>query len=284
MAHVRATLELSERRVCGTLGVARSTARYRPRVPDDEGALLAELARLKAAHPKWGYKKMTAHLKTLGWKVNHKRVWRIWKAHGWQVPAPMSRRAKAKATGSSSNACDVRRAELGNQVWAVDFVEDRTHEGKKLRILTVLDEYTREGLALQVARSMGSRVVKEVLERLIAERGAPEFVRSDNGKEFAAELVRRALEELGVESAFIAPGSPWQNGKNERFNGILSQEVLGREVWGNVLEAQTVCNQWLGIYNEVRPHGSLEMMTPAAYAQQAMQDGVWFSTPQQGHD
>lgn len=267
---------MPERRVCKALGVARSTARYQPKVADDEDALLAELARLKLAQPKWGYKKMTGHLNTLGWKVNHKRVWRIWKAHGWQVPKPASR--KAKATGDSSNACNVRKAELGNQVWAVDFVEDRTYEGKKLRILTVLDEYTREGLALEVGRSMGAKAVSKVLKRLIKERGAPEFVRSDNGTEFVARLVQDALKALGVQSAFIAPGSPWQNGKNERFNGILSQEVLGREVWGNVLEAQTVCNEWLGVYNEVRPHGSLNMMTPAAYAQQAMQAGVWYST------
>ena len=254
--------------------MARSTARYEPKAADDEEALVNELARLRVDYPGWGYKKMTGLLRTRGWKVNHKRVWRIWQRHGWQVPMPSPR--KTKASGDSSNACHIRKAELGNQVWAIDFVEDRTFEGKKLKMLTVLDEYTREALAVEVGRSMGARAVAKVLKKLVKERGAPEFIRSDNGGEFTAKLLSKALARGGVESAQVAPGSPWQNGKNERFNGILSQEVLSREIWGSVLEAQTVCNQWLVTYNEVRPHGSLKMMTPAAYAQQARQAGDWY--------
>lgn len=273
--HVQEALGVSQRRICSTLGVARTTARYEPIVRSDEQVLTNELAKLKVAYPEWGYKKQTQCLKDLGWKVNHKRVMRIWQQNGWQVPKSVSR--KKKASGSTDNACHIRRADKGNQVWAVDFVEDATHDGRKLRFLTVLDEYTREGLALEVARSMGADKVRKVLEALIEKRGAPQFVRSDNGSEFTAKLVQQALKEMGTESAFIAPGSPWQNGKNERFNGIVSQELLSKELWGNVLEAQVLSNQWLDTYNQVRPHGSLGLMTPAAYAHQARQKGCWYS-------
>ena len=207
--------------------------------------------------------------------MNHKRVLRIWQQNGWQVRRTVSR--KLKAAGSKDNACHIRCATKGNQVWAVDFVEDSTSDGKKLRILTVLDEYTREGLSLEVARRMGARRVMTVLTRLIQQRGAPQFVRSDNGSEFTAKLVKQALDKMGSESALIAPGSPWQNGKNERFNGIVSQELLSKELWGNLLEVQVVSEQWLETYNKVRPHGSLKMMTPSQYAQQARQQGNWFS-------
>lgn len=253
----------------------RATARYQPIVRDDEEDLVKELAKLKADYPEWGYKKQTQCLKTRGWNVNHKRVWRIWRQHGWQVQAPAPR--KAKAAGVSDNACHIRKAQMGNQVWAVDFVEDCTSDGKKFRLLTVMDEYTREGLALVAGRSMGAKKVKEALYELIRERGAPEFVRSDNGSEFTAKLVQEALKEIGSESAFIAPGSPWQNGKNERFNGIVSQELLSKELWGNLLEVRVISKQWLTTYNKIRPHGSLGMMTPDAYAKKARLQGDWFS-------
>lgn len=278
MAHVTQVLAVSERRACRTLGVARSTVRYEAAQADDEAALVAALADLKQRHPAWGYKKMTRHLRTQGWQVNPKRILRLWQAHGWQVPKAPARQRKAR--GASHNACHVRKATCGNQVWAVDFVEDVTWEGKKLKLLTVLDEYTREGLAIVVARAMGARAVSKVLRRLMEERGCPEFVRSDNGTEFTAHVVEQALARAGVASAWIAPGSPWQNGKNERFNGILSQELLSREVWSHVLEAQTLCTQWLGVYNEQRPHGSIGMMTPAAYARQAKESGIWYEAPQ----
>ena len=169
------------------------------------------------------------------------------------------------------------KAEHGNHAWAVDFVTDHTHEGKPLKILTVLDEYTREALAVEVRRTMGQKDVRDVLMGLFKERGTPEFVRSDNGGEFVGELIGQSLKECGSQVALIAPGSPWQNGKNERFNGILSQELLSREVWGNLKEAQVLCEQWRQKYHEVRPHGSLGMMTPSAYAEQARQEGRWRS-------
>ena len=165
---------------------------------------------------------------------------------------------------------------LGNEVWALDFVSDRTCDGKSLKILTVLDEHTREALAVKVERKMGAADVRGVLLGLFMERGIPAFVRSDNGSEFAGHLLEEAMSAVGSEVALIAPGSPWQNGKNERFNGILVEEVLSREVWGSLLEAQVVCEQWRETYNQVRPHGSLGMMTPHQYALHEKQRGCWF--------
>lgn len=242
----------------------------------DDTDLIQALAQLRIEFESWGYRKLTGVLKERGWQVNHKKVHRIWKEQGWQRRQPVSR--KAKHTGDSSNACHIRRAEYGNHAWAIDFVQDRTQDGKSLKILTVLDEYTREALAVRVSRRMGQKQVREVLVELFEERGVPEFVRSDNGGEFAGKVLRVALKEMGSEVALIAPGAPWQNGKNERFNGILSQELLSREVWGNLLEAQVMCEKWRQRYNQVRPHGSLSMMTPDAYAQRARQLGHWRNT------
>ncbi len=239
----------------------------------DDTTLIETLALLRVEFETWGYRKLTGVLRERGWQVNHKKVYRIWREQGWQRSPPPAR--KAKHTGETSNACHIRRAEYGNHAWAVDFVKDRTRDGKPLKILTVLDEYTREALAVEVARTMGQKQVREVLLRLFDDRGTPGFVRSDNGGEFAGSLLGSALEEMGSEVALIAPGSPWQNGKNERFNGILSQELLSREVWGNLLEAQVLCEEWRKRYNEVRPHGSLGMKTPSAYAKLAREQGRW---------
>jgi putative transposase len=269
---VQQVCEVSERRACQTLGVARSTFRYESVAPDDH-ELIALLRALRVEFDTWGYRKLTGVLKTRGHQVNHKRVHRIWKAQGWQ--RPRLKKKQDKPRGDKTNACHIRAAEMGNHAWAVDFVTDHTHEGKVLKILTVLDEYTCEALAVEVRRSMGQKDVRDVLMRLFMKRGVPEFVRSDNGGEFAGELISQSLKKCGSEVALIAPGSPWQNGKNERFNGILSQELLSREVWGNLKEAQVLCEQWRQRYNEVRPHGSLGMATPSDYAEQVRQDGRW---------
>lgn len=224
----------------------------------------------------WGYRKCAQILRTQhGWEnLNDKRVERIWREHGLQRRRPPSR--KKKVTGSSQNACHVRQAECANQVWAIDFVEDRTMDKRKLKILTVIDEYTREALRIEVQRRMGARQVVRVLHELSMERGPPAFIRSDNGGEFANRLLEQAMSRLDVDVALIAPGSPWQNGKNERFNGILSQEHLSREEFGNLKEAQVLTASYQRLYNEVRPHGSLQMQTPAAFAKEAKSQGRWF--------
>lgn len=236
------------------------------------------LAQVRLLSDTWGYRKCAQVLRNQGWKgLNDKRVERIWRLNGWQRPPPKSR--KPKVTGSLENACHIRRATSGNQVWAIDFVEDSTMDGRKLKLLTVLDEFTRQVLSIRVERSMGARQVANELETLIRQRGAPEFIRSDNGSEFTAKLLAQVLDEVDVEVALIAPGSPWQNGKNERFNGILSQECLSRELFGSLLEARVLIREFMNKYNEVRPHGSLGMQTPARFAQLAKQEGQWFGPP-----
>ena len=264
---------MSQRRACHTLGVARSTVRYAPSSSERDKQLVQTLHKLKCAHPEWGYRKMRSRLLELGWHMSVNKVYRIWREHGWQCTR--STRRRKKAAGQTQNACHIRKATRGNQVWSVDFVKDRTMDGKPLKILTVLDEYTREAVAIEIRRTMGQQDVRDILVKLFQTRGVPAFIRSDNGGEFAGQLIGEAMRACGSDVALIAPGSPWQNGKNERFNGILSQEVLSKELWGTVREAQVVCNQWKQIYNEVRPHGSLGLRTPAEYAQHARDLGQW---------
>ena len=265
---------VSQRRACKALGVPRTTVRYAPKVDEMEAVIIAKLAQHKRNHPTWGYEKMTGLLRNDGFHINPKRTYRLCKENGWLCPR-RTKKAK-KASGDISNACYIRKASTGNEVWALDFVSDRTCDGKSLKILTVLDEHTREALAVKVERKMGAADVRGVLLGLFMERGIPAFVRSDNGSEFAGRLLQEAMSAVGSEVALIAPGSPWQNGKNERFNGILVEEVLSREVWGNLLEAQVVCERWRETYNQVRPHGSLGMMTPYQYALHEKQRGCWF--------
>tara|TARA_B100000686_G_scaffold77989_1_gene83995 strand:- start:549 stop:1349 length:801 start_codon:yes stop_codon:yes gene_type:complete len=188
---------VSERRACQTLGVARSTFRYESVAPDDH-ELIALLAELRIEFDTWGYRKLTGVLKKRGHRVNHKRVYRLWKEQGWQRPRPKKKQDKPR--GDKTNACHIRAAVMGNHAWAVDFVTDQIHEGKPLKILTVLDEYTREALAVEVRRHMGQKDVREVLMRLFKERGAPEFVRSDNGGEFCWRTHRPEPERMRQRS------------------------------------------------------------------------------------
>lgn len=166
-----------------------------------------------------------------------------------------------------------------NQAWAVDFVQHHTEDGKRLKILTVVDEYSREALAVEVARTMSHKDVFKVLVGLIVQRGAPELVRSDNGSEFIAKGIQQALLEQGVESAFIAPGSPWQNGKNERFNGLLGQEELDRETYCSLAEARVMIEAYRRDYNGVRPHSAIGYMSPDTFAQSQRERGAWWQPP-----
>jgi len=259
---------------CQTIGISRSVFRYEPTRPQKDKALIQELGRLKAKHPRWGYKKIHRLLVNAGWKVNRKRVHRLWRQEGFQVPA---RPAKVnKAPGDESNACHIRKAEMVNQVWSIDFVKDKTADGKGLRILTVVDEYSREALATAVARRMGARDVQHVLTGLFVKRGQPEFIRSDNGSEFIAKGLQKAVKEMGSEQAYIAPGSPWQNGKNERFNGILRDELLDRELFYSLTEASVLIERFRVEYNEVRPHSAIDFETPAAFSTRQRELGHWF--------
>lgn len=231
------------------------------------------MRRLKEEHPRWGYKKIWALLRNEGWEVNRKRVERLWRQEGLQVSRQRGRR---RSPGGEENACHIRRAEAVNQVWSVDFVRDQTADGQGLKILTVVDEYSREALAVEVQRRMDHLHVKSVIEALIRERGAPEFIRSDNGSEFIAKGLCEALAALNVEMAPIAPGSPWQNGKNERFNGLLRDELLDREMFYTLEEARVLMERFRRKFNTVRPHGAIGYKTPSEFAKEESEKGLWF--------
>ena len=195
-----------------------------------------------------------------GWQVNHKRVERIWRREGLKVPARQPKRGRLWFNDGS---CVRLRPAWKNHVWSYDFVEDRTHDGRKIRMLTVIDEYSRECLAIDVERRLRSDDVLAKLTELFVLHGPPEHIRSDNGPEFTAKAVRKWLERVGVKTLFITPGSPWENGYNESFNGTLGDEVLKREIFYTLEEAQFIIEQWRREYNQIRPHSSLGYRSPA---------------------
>jgi putative transposase len=218
---------------------------------------------LVCEHPRYGYRFITALLRQEGWQVNRKRVWRLWRQEGLQVP---KKQRKKRRFGTSDGGCVRRRAERKNHVWAWDFVFDRTANGRSLKWLSLIDEHTRECLALEVNRRMTSDGVLDVLRDLFVVRGVPQHVRSDNGPEFIAQAIRRFLTGAGVETLYIEPGSPWQNGYAESFNSRLRDELLNAEIFENVAEAQSLAAEWRNAYNHRRPHSSLGYQTPAQYA------------------
>jgi putative transposase len=258
--HATATLGVSERFACRALGQHRSTQRKAPAVPDDEAALREEIISLARLYGRYGYRRITALLHTAGWVVNHKRVERIWRQEGLKVPARQPKRGRLWLNNGS---CVRLRPERPNHVWAYDFVEDRTREGRKFRLLCVVDEFTRECLAIRVARRLGAADVIEVLADLFIARGVPSHARSDNGAEFTASTVRGWITGIGAKTAYIEPGSPWENGYVESFNGKLRDELLNAEVFNTLAEAKVLIEQWRVHYNTVRPHSSLGYRPPA---------------------
>jgi putative transposase len=254
---------VSERRACRALGQHRSVQRHAPKRRPDEDALTAEIIALASAYGRYGYRRVTALLRRAGWRVNAKRVERIWRREGLKVPRRQPKRGRLWLNDGS---CVRLRPERPNHVWAYDFVQDRTRDGGVLRMLVVVDEFTRECLAIRVERRLGSDEVLEVLAELFVARGAPEHLRSDNGPEFAATAVRGWLARLGVATLFIEPGSPWGNGYCESLNGKLRDELLDREVLHSLLEAQVLIEAWRRHYNTVRPHSALGYRPPAPEA------------------
>lgn len=219
-------LGVSERRACRALGQSRAVQRHAVKVADDEERLTARIVALATQYGRYGYRRITALLRAEGWHVNHKRVERIWRPEGLKVPTRQPKRGRLWLTDGS---CIRMRPERPNHVWAYDFVFDRTHDGRALKLLPVVDEYTRECPAIEVGRSLAARDVVRVLASLMVRHGIPEHIRSDNGPEFVATAVRRWLEGLGVGTPFNQPGSPWENGYVESFNGKLRDELLNRE-------------------------------------------------------
>jgi len=256
-------MDVSERRACEVVSQPRMTQRYKIKQPNRDKALTTEIKKLAKRYKRYGYRMITAKLRQDGWVVNHKRVQRIWQKEGLQVPY---RRKFKKAKGSSENSCAVKKAEYPNHVWTYDFMVDQTEDGRKLKLLTVLDEFTRESPAIEVGRSIRAKDVIAVLEYLFMVRGVPRFIRSDNGPEFIADRIKKWLRKNHVETLYIEPGSPWENGYIESFNGKLRDDILDRELFYSVKEAKVIVEDWRLEYNNHRPHSGLGYMTPAAFA------------------
>ena len=257
------SLEVSERRACRVLGQARSSQRYDPVLADDEVLLTAAIVKLATQFGRYGYRRITGLLRGEKWRVNHKRVERIWRREGLKVPQKQPKRGRLWLNDGS---CIRLRPQHRNHVWAYDFVQDRTHEGRAFRMLTVIDEYSRECLAIEVDRKLNSQDVLRVLAGLFIRYGIPEYIRSDNGPELTAKAVRSWLQRVGVQTLFIEPGSPWENGYVESFNGKLRDELLDREIFYNLWEAKVLVGNWRKEYNHVRPHSSLGYRPPAPEA------------------
>jgi len=246
------------------LGQPRSTQRYRPRRPDADRRLIEELRRLVAAYPRYGSERVHELLVGTGWRVNVKRVHRLWKQEHLQVPR--KQRKRRRLPGNSENSCLRHKAMHRNHVWSYDFLADRTEDGRQLKLLVVIDEFTRECLAIEVGRTFTARDVILTLQYLFAVRGAPEHVRSDNGPEFVAKEIRRWLERASVGTLYIQKASPWENGYVESFNGRLRDELLNGELFLSLAEARYVLGEWLLEYNHRRPHSGIGWRTPAAFA------------------
>lgn len=260
---------MSERRACALVGQHRSTNRYQPVPVDFEVKLVARMTELAERHPKWGYRMIHALLVEEGWPVNKKRIERLWRQEGLQLPPLKSKSSGQKALGDDDNSIWKLPPLFPNHIWSYDFITRRTSDGRATRTLNVIDEYTRVSLGSLVARSIGAKKVEQHLERLFAEHGRPAIIRADNGREFIADSLREWLGDQGVRGVFIAKASPQQNGYIERFNGSMEREVFKHESYHSVLETQVVVNEWNTIYNTRRPHRGLGGKTPASYAKMA---------------
>jgi len=222
-----------------------------------------QMVELASQYGRYGYRRITAMLRDRGWRVNRKRIERLWRREGLKVP---QKQPKRKRLWLGDGSCVRRRPERKNHVWSYDFVQTRTAEGRTLRLLTLMDEYTRECLAIRVERKLSSEEVLETLADLFVQRGLPDYLRSDNGPEFVAKTLRQWLARLQVQTLYIEPGSPWENGYIESFNGKLRDELLNLEIFDTLYEAQVLVERWRMEYNTRRPHSSLGYRPPAPEA------------------
>ena len=262
---------MSERRACRVLRQSRATQRYLSSVCDDETPLTQRIIELASVYGRYGTPRITSLIRQTGWHVNHKRVERIWQREGLQVPKKQPKRGRLWMNDGS---CVRLRPERKDHVWAYDFVQGKTHNGRPFRMLTLVDEWTRECLAIDTARRLNSDDVLERLSWLFATRGVPEHVRSDNGPEFTAKVVRAWLKKVGVKTLFIEPGSPWENGYVESFNGKLRDELLNGEIFYTLKEAKVLIERWRVHYNTIRPHRSLGQRPPAPETRLMPLDGA----------
>ena len=263
VGHLQGELELSQRRACKVVGQPRATQRHTPQPDPAEERLRARLQAFSEQRPRAGYRTACGQLRQEGLRVNVKRVQRLWREEGLKVPR---QQCKKRRLGTSENGSQRRVTTRPNEVWSYDFVSDQTRDGRRLKYLCVVDECTRECLALAVRRSFRAKEVLAVLAGLIAQRGAPAHLRSDNGPEFVAKAVQAWLKEQNVGPLYIAPGSPWENAYVESFNSRLRDEHLNREEFASLLEAQVLATAWRRDYNEARPHSSLGYLAPTVFA------------------
>jgi putative transposase len=260
---LRDRLGVSERWACRLVGQHRSTERYEPKRADDDAALRAELRQFSKDRPRWGYRRAHHHLQQQGWDVNRKRVQRVWREEGLRVP---QRKRKRRRLGDSTSPDRRLVAEHPNHVWAFDFQSDQTADGRVVRCCNIVDEFTREALVMHVARSIDADTVVGLLEGLVAERGAPEHLRMDNGPEMTAHALQDWCERSNTGTMYIDPGSPWQNPYVESFHSRVRDELLDIEEFSCLAEAQVLIEDWREDYNHRRPHSSLGMRTPVVFA------------------
>jgi putative transposase len=262
--HLQRVLGLSQRLACRIVGQHRSTQRHQPLQPDRDRAAREQLRRLSRAHPRWGYRRAHAQLRSQGWTLNRKAVQRLWREEGLRVP---SQRRKRQRLGTSTYPADRLAAEHPDHVWALDYQFDQTQDGRRLKLLNVVDEHTREALAITVDRRIDADETVKVLDRLVVERGRPpRFIRMDNGPELTANALRDWCRFTGAGTSYIEPGSPWQNPYVESFGSRLRDELLAVEAFSGLLEAQVLVEDWRIEYNTVRPHSALGYLTPTDYA------------------
>ena len=263
MEAIVSTHGISQRRACKLVGQSRSTQRYQcVRLPDEE-EITQEIIALARDYGRYGYRRITAMLRLRGYRINHKRVYRIWRELGLKVPAKQPKRRRLWLNDGS---CIRLRAEHKNHVWSYDFVETRTSKGRRIKILNIIDEYTRECLASHAAFRIRSEDVKNILREVMLRHGTPEYIRSDNGSEFIAGHLREWFSELSIAPMYITPGSPWENGYCESFNSRMADELLNREIFDTIYEAKVLLGRWVREYNTVRPHSALGYRPPAPEA------------------
>jgi putative transposase len=262
-----ADFQVSQRRVSRALGMARSHLRYTPVGGDERAALARRIEELAGTHPRFGYRRIWALLGREGWSINKKTVRRHWRRLGLKLAGPRAHPSPRRPHGQDANACHLRPSRGKDDVWAWDFLFDRTSDGRSLKWLSLVDEYTRECLALEARRGMTAEDIRVILAEVATRRGGPPHrVRSDNGSEFAADAVRSWLEATGSGALYVAPASPWQNGYAESFHSRLRDEFLDREEFESPAQGQAMGLLWKEEYNTERPHSSLGYQTPAEYA------------------
>lgn len=264
MIHVQKKMDVSERRASQAIDQPRSTQRYSSKRAGINQALSCRISKLSQENPRYGYRRVWALLRREGWEVNKKRVLRLWKEQGLKVPRKQHKRRRLVSSGE--NSVTKRRAEYPGHVWSYDFAMDTTEDGRRVKIMLVVDEYTRECLSLEGQRSIKAEGVIDTLRKLFVQRGEPDYIRSDNGPEFIAQVLKEWLEICGVKTLYIEPGSPWENAYSESFISRMRDELLNRELFANLKEAQVLLEDYRDHYNHHRPHGSLEYLTPAEFA------------------